>query len=143
MKKELQDKIINDFPKLFKCRDTQYEFYFETENGWYNLIYTACKELQEWSDTTTAQITIRQIKEKFGAIRIYTNVDNDKDLDIDTSEITAIVDRAEDLSTQTCEKCGSMENVERTNFGWIKHLCTVCKTKRAVAKNAHEFWSAT
>lgn len=135
MKKELQEKIINDFPKLF---ETGRKFYFETGDGWYDLIYTACKELQEWSDANTTQIILLQVKEKFGAIRIYYNVATS--LLIDLAEMTAIIEKAEKLSTQTCEKCGSMENVERTNFGWVKYLCSECRTKRSSAKDAHEFW---
>lgn len=141
MKKELQDKIINDFPKLFEDRGTWRNFYFETGDGWYNLIYNACKELQEWSDKNNIQITLLQIKEKFGPIRIYYMIVNDNGLNVDQSEIDTIIERAEELSTQTCEKCGSMESVERTSFGWIKYFCEGCETKRAVAKDAHAFWA--
>lgn len=141
MKKELQDKIINDFPKLFEDRGTWRKFYFETGDGWYALIYNACKELQEWSDKNNIQITLLQIKEKFGPVRIYYMITNDNGLNVAQSEIDTIVEKAEELSTQTCEKCGNMENVKRTNFGWIKYFCAECATKRAAAKDAHAFWA--
>lgn len=141
MKKELQDKIINAFPKLFENRGPWRKFYFETGDGWYDLIYSACKELQEWSDKNNIQITLLQIKEKFGPIRMYYMLTNDNGLNVGRSEIDPIIEKAEELSTQTCEKCGSMENVKRTNFGWIKYFCGGCETKRATAKDAHAFWA--
>ena len=64
---------------------------------------------------------ISQIKEKFGALRIY---DCDED----------IYEKAHEESWNTCEMCGSKENLGST-MGWIKRLCEKC------AKNQNNKWN--
>lgn len=51
MKKELQDKILNDHPLLFADKhkgpkETCMYFGIETGDGWYDLIYEACSKIE-------------------------------------------------------------------------------------------------
>lgn len=58
-----------------------------------------------------------QVKEKFGSLRFYVdNVD---------PEIDAYISFAENMSSCTCEKCGSPGG--QSEGGWIKTQCTRCK----------------
>jgi hypothetical protein len=66
----------------------------------------------------TLQIT--QIKEKFGGLRFYYDGGDDR--------IQGMVDLAETLSYQICERCGSTKNVQQTT-GWITTLCEDCFPK--------------
>lgn len=57
--------------------------------------------------------TIRQIKEKFGGLRIYMDVKKDSHREY--------IDFAESMSYHVCEVCGAPGVPRRT--GWIKVLC--------------------
>jgi len=59
------------------------------------------------------QVTIAQIKEKFGTLRFYYDGGDDY--------ISGMVALAESMSGLTCEECGSIG--ERRDGGWIRTLC--------------------
>ena len=59
------------------------------------------------------QVTIAQIKEKFGSLRFYYDGGDDY--------ISGMVTLAESMSGVTCEDCGDV-GVHR-NGGWIRTLC--------------------
>ena len=59
-----------------------------------------------------------QIKEKFGTLRYYVYGGD--------SYAHNAIRKAEDESYNTCEKCGSKENVE-TKGSWLKTLCNKCR----------------
>lgn len=65
------------------------------------------------------KITIGQVKEKFGGLRIYVNNP--------TQYIRGVISYAESLSTRTCEICGSNANVTQNTKGWIKSWCNKCR----------------
>jgi hypothetical protein len=119
MRQELSGKIVNDFPKIFPDG----VFYFETDDGWYWLIYSLCQKLQNDIDNRKEpQIKAFQIKEKFGSLRFYV------DCCIDTQ--TSIIDFAELLSLKICEVCGTFENVYLMNrCGTFKTICKKCENK--------------
>jgi hypothetical protein len=56
---------------------------------------------------------LAQIKEKFGALRVY--------IDKPTAATSALVSQAESMSTKTCEVCG--EPGRAVKAGWIQTLC--------------------
>ena len=62
---------------------------------------------------------ITQIKEKYGGLRIYTAYTSD--------EIKEIIKQAEQECRETCEHCGSKENVEQRGTHWYKNLCDKCE----------------
>lgn len=69
-------------------------------------------------------LKILQIKEKFGALRIYTSGNFE---DPTYKSLTHILDELEWLSTRTCENCGNPgEKVKVNNGYWIKTLCPSC-----------------
>ena len=62
------------------------------------------------------QVTVSQIKEKFGELRFY--------YDGGDSYIAGLVDMAEHWAGHTCEECGQPGH-NRTDLSWHKTLCDV------------------
>jgi hypothetical protein len=67
------------------------------------------------------QVTLDQVKEKFGTLRFYYSGGDDY--------ISGLVSMAESMSGVTCESCGNTG--ERKGGGWIKTICEPCEDKRA------------
>ncbi|MEY9198411.1 hypothetical protein ABIA16_003527 [Sinorhizobium fredii] len=100
---------------------------FAVENGWLPLIAASlqaietCLEKHGW----TAKAKVKQIKEKFGGLRIYVRPKNmsahfPKAL---ATDLLAIRDQAESRSMKTCELCGDPGKLD--NFGgYYQTLCT-------------------
>ena len=86
----------------------------ECDEGWLELIKNCIDECISagWDKQ------ICQIKEKFGGLRFYINSGND--------EVFNIIEKYQKLSYETCEMCGSTENVELRNGSWIRTLCDDC-----------------
>ena len=128
MKKELQDKLYQKFPKIFRQKDLQMTqtamcWGVSTGNGWFWLINQLCSQLQWDIDRNSSpQIEAVQVKEKFGTLRFYVNGA--------TEEQNAMIDLAELMSASICEQCGSTgEDVTQTK-GWIMTLCASCRKKK-------------
>ena len=110
MNESLQQKLIDAYPD-FGIQDL--EFGIETHNGWYNLLNDLCRELKE----NEFKGKVKQIKQKFGGLRFYTDEATDKDY--------KIIYRYEEKSFTVCEKCGK-QAYERVMHGWITVLCEDC-----------------
>lgn len=103
--------------------DIKNDFYFMKEvaldfdDGWDNLIYDLCKELNEITPISLRnKFIVLQVKEKFGTLRFYVSYANKKMLDA--------IDRYEKLSYNTCESCGA--DGELRYHKWYKTLCEKC-----------------
>jgi hypothetical protein len=79
--------------------------------GWYGIIDDMLATI---SKNIISNIKVVQIKEKFGALRVYT-----EPYDRYTQ---GIIDMAETLSKHTCERCGEPSEM-RSDLGWVKTLC--------------------
>ena len=87
MKKQLQDKLFVDFPKLFAQKDADMKetcmcWGIECPDAWYDVIYAACDLLQTMTDNNKhsgkyPQVQFTQVKEKFGALCMYNNANTD------------------------------------------------------------------
>jgi hypothetical protein len=66
------------------------------------------------------QVTVAQIKEKFGGLRFY--------YDGGDEYISGLVSMAESWATCSCETCGTPG--ERREGGWIRTLCDTHETER-------------
>ena len=86
---------------------------FNVSSGWYPLLYDLIKELVDngWNKEIT------QVKEKFGGLRFYISMDNDKTLQ-------DIITKYEKLSYKICEKCGEPGEL-RDDICWLRTLCDV------------------
>ena len=126
MKKELEDKLFEKYPKIFVQRklpmtQTAMCWGIDTGDGWFKIIDLLCKILQWNTDNNEyPQIEATQVKEKYGGLRFYTNGGNEHQ--------SGQISYACHLSKITCEECGSMDNVTQTT-GWIVTLCPGCLKK--------------
>ena len=126
MDQELQNKLYEKYPKLFKQKDlpatqTCMCWGIETGPGWYWIIDNLCDCIQSYIDANKKeQVEVVQVKQKFGGLRFYVT-HSDRLID-------GMIWLAEHYSYDTCEKCGSMHNITRTK-GWIRTLCKECAEK--------------
>jgi hypothetical protein len=144
MKKELDDKLCENYPLIFSGRhksmmETCMCLGFECGDGWYNIIDQLCASIQshiDWKNQQRErllesnpynieipkempQVVATQVKEKFGTLRFY--YDGGDDI------IDGMVRMAESMSYVTCEVCG---NPGKSNsHGWISTLCNTHREK--------------
>lgn len=86
--------------------------------GWVPLLTEMCEKLNALGDWDHS---ILQIKEKFGALRVYGNF---------TSEQQKVVDEACAKSEVTCEACGAPGSLKgRPQRLWLLTLCDACDAK--------------
>ena len=108
-------QMEEQFPKMFA------EPYggFCCSEGWWPILKALCGQIQhhiDWKNKqleVVAQVTVNQIKEKFGGLRFYYSGGND--------EIQGMVTMAESWAGVACEECGAIG--ERRGGGWIRILC--------------------
>ena len=82
MDKKLDDKLVQDHPIIFKDRNKSMQ---ETAmcwgfpgNGWYKLIDELCTGIEKIMNKHNLDVTAVQVKEKFGGLRFYVYVGNQK-----------------------------------------------------------------
>lgn len=63
---------------------------------------------------------IRDIKDKYASLRIYATAGK---------EMQEIIDRAVKECDETCEACGSKDNVQCTDTSWMYNYCDECRKK--------------
>ena len=127
MNKENTEKLINDFPLLYRGHTEPPTknlmcFGFECSNGWFQLIYDLSKQITE----VCPRVKASQVKEKFGTLRFYIEgVQKDK-----AEIVYQLIDKAESKSGTTCESCGDDKTAKcKTTRGsnWIRTLCEKCR----------------
>jgi len=115
MNKEHTEKLLKDFPKLYRqyylpMTETCLCWGFDCRDGWFDLIYKLSKELIKVSYICEAS----QVKEKFGGLRFYVDNCNIKG--------NNLIRKYEDKSYHICEECGE-KGVLRQDLPWIRTLC--------------------
>ena len=103
------------FPKMFA------EPYggFCVDEGWWPILEVLCGQIQhhiDWKNKQSEvvpQVTVNQIKEKFGGLRFYYSGGDDT--------IDGMVRMAESWAAHSCETCGAPG--KSREGGWIKTLC--------------------
>jgi hypothetical protein len=119
MRKELDDKLCSDYPKIFADRNgdmrrTSMCWGFECGDGWYPLVAHLCRLLQ-WDIDKNGhpQVVASQVKEKYGTLCFYVqSADMRQD---------GMISFAESLSGTICEVCGNPGKPNKS--GWIKTRC--------------------
>lgn len=122
MKEELEDKIIEKYPELFKEEETGMTVVcgIECNDGWYDLLDKLCTDItKSCKENQYPFPTVVQVKEKFGGLRFYVNDAVD--------QIYTLIEKAEQESYKICEQCGTREDVEmRKRNTWLTTLCDNC-----------------
>jgi len=136
MNKELQEKLFNSYPEIFRQKDldkteTAMCWGVACGDGWYDLIDTLCENIQnrinninrlKKEDEEKLICEAVQVKEKFGGLCFYTYGGDDY--------IDGLVSMAESMSYHICTECSKPSDREKENRGWIYTLCVECKEKK-------------
>lgn len=88
---------------------------FKYQGGWHDLLEGSLKVAQFYSKRQGLEIVVRQIKEKFGLLRIY-HQGGDK-------VVNSILGIAELVSGGICEVCGQQGRV-LVREGWVRTRCS-------------------
>lgn len=97
--------------------ETPFELFgYEIGAGWMPLVKPIIDKIDELNQSG-AQITLTQVKSKFGELRVYIQNENE--------ELQRLIQEACDKSRHICEYCG--RHAEQTTInGWIYTLCPDC-----------------
>lgn len=133
MNKELDNKLVEDFPLLYIDRhgdinNSCMPFGFECCDGWEPLIRELSSKLepliQKWIDENPENKNFHprasQVKEKFGGLRFY--------MDHATDAMFDLIEKAEEKSEIICEICGCDGTLVSIN-GYITCVCSKCHEK--------------
>jgi hypothetical protein len=120
MRKELEQEFANRWPKWFvdlygDPHDTCMSRGFQHRDGWFDLVWRLCEQIEAVVDELEEPFKVEQVKEKFGGLRFYTNSGN--------KAIFTLIKTAEDESFHICEVCGQQGT--RRDGAWIQTLCDV------------------
>lgn len=110
------------YARLFSSREVGV-FDFECLSGWTWLIDAALQLLSSRAETQCLDLHVMQIKEKFGALRIYQHGGD--------ACIEAICDITERISENVCEVCGA-SGINLSTHDW---LFTRCEAHRTVVSD--------
>ena len=131
MKQELDKLLCERYPKMMINRnksmmETTMCWGFECGDGWYNILNLLMSNIQHYTDWNNKnfekgytqykqvpQVTLDQVKEKFGTLRFYYTGGDE--------HISGMVRMAESMSGVICEECGNPG--ERRGSGWIYTAC--------------------
>lgn len=134
MTNQLEVKLVEKYPVLFEKRHATgpplppIAFGISCGDGWYGILDRLCEKLS----ALDCGVSVFQVKQKFGGLRFYVDIDQEaKDECYD--EVHALIRAAERESTQTCEKCGA-EGSPRTIGGWMTTLCSDCAAELVAAR---------
>jgi hypothetical protein len=129
--KEWDDEQCKKYPILYKERNLPMSqtcmcWGFNISPGWYKIIEELNEQLQEIMFVIGCDITVKQVKEKFGTLRFYydavfNNVNESIDGNVWGEIIRACVNEAERKTGHTCDVCGKHGTLN--NSGWIKCRC--------------------
>lgn len=92
---------------------------FACGEGWWPILEKLCSNIQHYLDwknkqaEVVPQVTVAQIKEKFGGLRFYYDGGNE--------HISGMVRMAEAWADASCEDCGAPAT--KKTSGWIKNVC--------------------
>ena len=131
MKQELDKLLCERYPKMMVNRNKNMQetcmcWGFECGDGWFNILDQLMGNIQhhiDWKnrkEEVVAQVTLDQVKEKFGTLRFYYSGGDDA--------IDGMVRMAESMSGVTCEECSAPAQTHGP--GWIRTICEPCETKR-------------
>lgn len=119
MSPELDKKLVEKYPKIFKdrygdIRESCMPWGFDVGDGWVNIIDQMCG-LIAWDieHNKMPEVVATQVKEKWGILEFYYYGGDER--------THGIVDMARQMSSITCEVCGLPGKL--IDVGWMFTLC--------------------
>lgn len=125
-------KDVSSFPYP-DADDTVLNF---VPNGWKPAFLETCKRIQEVFDrveVSSIHFRFDQVKEKFGALRVYWHVDYDctdgANWAVLNGTCGALIDDLEQRTSKLCIECGQPAT-RISNLGWILPYCNACARQK-------------
>ena len=127
MTSELEQYLINKFPKLYDTKENSpFKLYgIECSDGWFKIILWLSRYLDQYTEQQNKaaekypnhyqpvnQIKVRQIKEKFGTLKFSVDGGN--------QHTEAVIGFAEYISGYICEFSGKTNDIGYNRTGLIK-----------------------
>ena len=136
MKQELDNQLCEKYPKMMINRnkpmtETCMCWGFECGDGWFNILDQLMGNIQRYIDwknrngEVVPQVTLDQVKEKFGTLRFYYTGGDDY--------IRGLASMAESISAVTCEECGAPGST--SGPGWVRTLCKEHREQKDAMRN--------
>ena len=100
-------------------------------DGWFELLKNLIIEIKRLDKKYKHKTLVVQLKEKFGGLRFY--------IEGAPKKIHKAIEKAEKESLNTCESCGTKENVGYTT-GWITTLCGKCADESKPDVELSTYW---
>ena len=129
MNDKLQQQLLDRFPfmeatSVSTGKKLGFPIHHDFLDGWYDVIYSLCEKI-EWDLLLypNPDFAVLQSKEKYGILCFYTS-----SIPLE-SKIFDYILEAEVESSQTCEECGSKDNVSLHGEYWVKRRCDICANK--------------
>lgn len=129
MRQELKDKLVENYSFMKNVS-------LGIGDGWFSILDNLCKEIDP---LVSENFKVTQIKEKFGGLRFYYDLEDYHHFDILYSshisfdnirnKINKLIAKAEADSFETCEICGDPASLDKSSF-WVKSLCEFHKLER-------------
>jgi hypothetical protein len=152
MKKELEKKLVEKYPKILtdyggNPMETCMAWGIECDDGWYNLLDKCLGKIQHLCDLVSYkgeeyQIVASQIKEKYGTLRFYySGTSSDRIAD---DIVDDIITEAENESARVCENTGADGTVCRRG-SWYRTLSYEEARKNnyvACNEQTEEYWKS-
>ena len=114
MDQSLVNRLIKNFPEMYRPDE-----YLGVGDGWYSILWNLSQEVMDLCrERGEVPPKVLQVKEKFGALRIY--------FEYFVGDMGEIVSKYERESLNICERCGKPGSTKGST-GWIKTLCTECR----------------
>ncbi len=109
-------------------------FGIECGKGWHDLLKPIFEYIENYNQDKDDEhkIEIHQIKEKFGELCVYPN--------FYTDELRELIHKAEDEASNTCELCGSKEDVGMACEGWLTTKCHKCMKEWCMENEKPHRW---
>lgn len=165
MNKELQNQLAKKYPNIFRDiggdpMQTCMAWGLECGDGWYSIIDSLCSVIKNtvenvkrrWSDEVPDllfDVRAAQVKEKYGSLRFYIDIDFDTREDLEDrikndimrsiESIHGSVSMAESMSHVVCENCGKTGSIDYDQM-WLRCECVECRAvgEAKYDKNASE-----
>ena len=129
------DDLIQRHPRLFRGEFPAIASW--VPKGWTPLVEELFRDLEALlDDEQAARLEIRQIKEKFGSLRVYTQLHpspgstelSEADVALHR-QVMRLVHEAEKRTLRVCDSCGAPSEI-RSFAGWMTTRCDRCLAAR-------------
>lgn len=116
-------RLIAAHPALFSDRAPSFGSYVMP--GWYDLVDKLCSDIERTlGNEYCPRVQVRQIKEKFGGLRVYIEFDegDEPNFDAQKQRVRELIHAAQAQAARTCERCGAPGEIREVRQ-WETALC--------------------